>query len=93
MVLCYLLLVSEQSFGDISSDVCSYDIYGLRNSRIARYNSGIGGQSRVPTLRRDNSGIVPILTLRRTYILCKINLAIILYGSVNSNRILHFIFL
>ena len=55
----------------------TYDIYPLRNSRIVRYNSGIGGQSRIPTLRRDNSGIVPILTLRRTYTPVNLSLTIL----------------
>ena len=43
-------------------------MYPLRNSRIVRYNSGIGGQSRNSYFAQDNSGIVPIPTLRRTYI-------------------------
>ena len=37
--------------------------YILRNSR---YNSGIGGQSKNSYFAQDNSGIVLILTLRRT---------------------------
>ena len=45
-----------------------FNIYPLRNSRIVRYNSGIGGQSENSHFAQDNSGIVPILTLRRTYI-------------------------
>ena len=40
--------------------------YLLRNSRIVRNNSGIGGQSKNSYFAQDNSGIVPILTLRRT---------------------------
>ena len=40
----------------------------MRNAIIIRYNSGIGGQSENSHLAQDNSGIVPILTLRRTYI-------------------------
>ena len=44
------------------------NIYPLRNSRIVQYNSGIGGQSENSHFAQDNSGIVPILTLRRTYI-------------------------
>ena len=44
-----------------------FNIYPLRNSRIVRYNSGIGGQSENSHFAQDNSGIVPILTLRRTY--------------------------
>ena len=43
-----------------------FNIYPLRNSRIVRYNSGIGGQSENSHFAQDNSGIVPILTLRRT---------------------------
>ena len=39
----------------------------LRNSSIVRYNSGIGGHSKNSYFAQDNSGIVPILTLRRTY--------------------------
>ena len=45
--------------------------YPLRNSRIVRYNSGIGVQSGNSHFAQDNSGIVPILTLRRTYICIK----------------------
>ena len=45
-----------------------FNIYPLRNSRIVRYNSGIDGQSENSHFAQDNSGIVPILTLRRTYI-------------------------
>ena len=45
-----------------------FNIYPLHNSRIVRYNSGIGGQSKNSHFAQDNSGIVPILTLRRTYI-------------------------
>ena len=43
-------------------------MYPLHNSRIVRYNSGIGGQSRNSYFAQDSSGIVPIPTLRRTYI-------------------------
>ena len=43
--------------------------YLLRDSRIVRYNSGIGGQSKKSYFAQDNFGIVPILTLRRTYIM------------------------
>ena len=42
--------------------------YPQRNSRIVRYNSGIGGQSENSYFAQDTSGIVPILTLRRTYL-------------------------
>ena len=45
-----------------------YKRYPLRNSRIVRYNSGIGGQSENSHFAHENSGIVPIHTLRRTYI-------------------------
>ena len=41
-------------------------MYPLRNSRIVRYNSGIGGQSRNSYFAQENSGIVPIPTLHRT---------------------------
>ena len=37
-------------------------IYPLRNSRIVRYNTGIGGQSENSHFAQDNSRIVPILT-------------------------------
>ena len=42
-----------------------FNIYPLRNSRIVRYNSRIGGQSENFHFAQDYSGIVPILTLRR----------------------------
>ena len=45
-----------------------YKRYPLRNSRIVRYNSGIGGHSENSHFAQDNFGIVPILTMRRTYI-------------------------
>ena len=44
-----------------------FNIYPVRNFRIVRYNSGIGGQSENSDFAQDNSGIVPIPTLRRTY--------------------------
>ena len=44
-----------------------FNKYPLRNSRIVRYNSGIGGQSENSHFAQDSSGIVPILTLRRIY--------------------------
>ena len=44
-----------------------FNIYPLHSSRIVRYNSGIGGRSENSHFAQDNSGIAPILTLRRTY--------------------------
>ena len=53
-----------------------FNIYPLHNSRIVRYNSGIGGQSENSHFAQDNSGIVPILTLRRTYTLVRVRMSL-----------------
>ena len=51
-----------------------FNIYPWSNSRIVRYNSGIGGQSENSHFAQDNSGIVLILTLRRTYTQMQVSL-------------------
>ena len=60
-----------------------FNIYPLRNSRIVRYNSGIGGQSENSHFEQDNSGVVPILTLRRTYIQSQYTVSCVLKMSRN----------
>ena len=57
-----------------------FNIYALRNSRIVRYNSGFGGQSDNSHFVHGNSGIIPILTLRRT------DISLVLYNALVNIR-------
>ena len=62
-----LTLSSYSHFAQGHNTLSIFKIHPLRNSRIVRYNSGIGGQSENSHFAQDISGIVPILTLRLTY--------------------------